>query len=138
MDLMPTFRRSLACVLDSVLVFGVSFIAWKFQSFATPDATGNYGGPGCLLVLVNLFAYFMYYAVMESRLGYTLGKGLFNLEVVDEHDRTPTFEQTLKRHLLDVIEFQFFGLPAFVAVRLTGGARLGDLWARTRVVDAGS
>lgn len=110
------------------------FSDWR--RYATPDATGNYGGPGCLLFLVNLVGYFVYYAVMESRLGYTLGKGMFNLRVADEHHRSPTFEQALKRHLLGLIEFQMFGLPAFIAVRLTGGARLGDLWARTRVIDA--
>jgi uncharacterized RDD family membrane protein YckC len=114
--------------------FGLSFVAWRYQSFAEPDATGNYGAPGCILLVVEIVAYFGYFVLMESNLGYTLGKGLLGLKVTTGSGGKPSAEQVWRRHLLDVIEFQLFGIPAIVAVKITRGYRLGDLWAKTSVV----
>lgn len=82
------------------------------------------------------FVWFMYFPVIESRLGYTLGKGLFDLKVVDQRGKRPSFSQSLKRHVVDIIDIMFFSVIILVPRKTAVDypRRLGDLWADTRVV----
>ena len=128
-------RRAIGAVADSLLVFGAIAALWKFQPWAAPDATGNYGPAGCVLFLVSLFLYFAYFVALESLLGRTWGMAIASIHVQAVHGGHPTAMQALQRHLLDAIELQPLGIPAAIAVALTDPPRrLGDLWAKTLVV----
>lgn len=128
-------RRAVALIVDTVIVLGSLFIFWSLQTFATPDETGNLGGPGCLLFLASLGFWWAYFAGCEARWGQTVGKALVDLRVIRADGGKAGLSECTMRHLLDFIDFQMFGLPAAIAVSVTpNGQRLGDLWAQTRVV----
>ena len=128
-------RRTVAAVIDLVICLGLIILGWRYQSFATPDATGNYGSPGCVLLLASVLFWLAYFAGSESVFGCTLGKAVAGIKVVLSNGGRPDLGACIKRHLLDFIELQLFGLPAFIAVMLTPShQRLGDLWAGTFVV----
>jgi uncharacterized RDD family membrane protein YckC len=77
----------------------------------------------------------IYFPFIESRLGYTLGKGLFDIKVVRERKSDSPFFVSLKRHLLDPVDFFFFGFVAVLLVKFTmKHKRLGEFWAHSLVV----
>jgi predicted RNA-binding Zn-ribbon protein involved in translation (DUF1610 family) len=46
-----------------------------------------------------------------------------------------SFSQAFKRHLLDFLDYSFFGLVAVVTIKNTPDhQRIGDLWAKTIVI----
>ena len=128
-------RRSLASLVDYLLMFGLTVGYFEVQPWAHPDATGNYGAVGCLVSLPLVAVWVVYFAGGESRFGRTLGKGLFDLKVERLDGRRADFSHCLKRHILDPIDFFFYGAPALIAVKVSPTRqRLGDMWAGTRVV----
>lgn len=83
----------------------------------------------------TVFIWFLYFPVIESSLGYTLGKGLLDLKVVPEDKKEFPFIVSLKRHLLDPIDFAFFGIVAVLLVKYNKRhKRLGDYWAKSNVI----
>lgn len=75
---------------------------------------------------------------MEQISGATIGNHLQNLKPVPKKDprKTLTIGQSIKRHLLDLMDFQIFGLIAVLTIKNTEfNQRLGDLWAKTIVLD---
>jgi hypothetical protein len=61
------------------------------------------------------------------------------LQVVTKNGNSISFGQALKRHLVDMIDFFFFGIPAFITIKNTPDhQRLGDLLAKTIVIDVNS
>ena len=51
--------------------------------------------------------------------------------------RKLTFLESFKRHLLDPIDFCFFGIVAIITIKNTvKNQRVGDLWAKTIVVSS--
>jgi len=128
-------RRAIALIIDLAVVLGILIVAWRWQTFATPDETGNYGLAGCLLLLASLVFWWLYFAGSEALFAQTAGKALLNLRVVKVDGGKADLIDCTKRHLLDPIEFQLLGVPAAIAVSVTAtGQRLGDLLAGTQVV----
>ncbi len=82
----------------------------------------------------------------EQWFGATLGNLFVGLKPVSirkpadsstfsETDEKLTFEQSLKRHLLDPIDMFFFGLIGIITIKNTDkNQRLGDIWGNTIVV----
>lgn len=129
------FRRAIGAVIDSAFIGGLIFGLWFLQPWVGPDETGNWGCGGCLLLIPSLAMYFGYFGILESRFGWSLGKAIAGIRVERLRGGRPSFTQAAKRHLADAIDFQILGLPAILAVMFTDPPqRLGDLWARTRVV----
>jgi len=121
--------------VDWTILFGSLTLVWRWQPFATPDETGNYGCAGCLLFLASIGAWLAYFAGLESGFGQTLGKMVTDVRVVRLDGTRVDFIDCVKRHLLDAVEFQLFGLPAALIAKYTPThQRLGDLVAGTRVV----
>src|SRR4249919_703813 len=124
-------RRAAAAFID-YLLFGAlvsGFLA--AQPWAKPDSTGAYG---CVVVIPAPLVWCLYFGYVEARFGRTLGKGLFDLVVARLDGRPLATVDCLKRHSLDPLELNFFGIPAIIAAGVSPRhQRLGDMLAGTQV-----
>jgi uncharacterized RDD family membrane protein YckC len=79
-----------------------------------------------------------YYPVLEGRTGFTLGKLIVRIKVVDAMGGLPGMKKAMVRTLLRLVEvnpFLFGGIPAGVAVLVSKKRqRLGDMVAGTFVL----
>jgi len=124
-------RRAVAAFVDYLLFGSLVLGAIAVQPWAKPDSTGKYG---CAVALPVALVWCLYFGYVEARFGRTLGKGLFDLSVARLDGRPLATADCLKRHVLDPIELNFFGIPAIIAVRVTPQhQRLGDMLAGTYV-----
>ncbi|MGZ0039217.1 RDD family protein [Paenibacillus ottowii] len=129
------FRRWAAWMIDSILiVFGygglVYFIAKKVAETEIP----NMG----MVVIFFLIGSFCYYLLLEGLTGYTLGKFVLRIQVVNGEGMPPGMIKSLIRtliHLVDTNPLLFWGLPAGICVLVTPRKqRIGDMAANTYVV----
>jgi uncharacterized RDD family membrane protein YckC len=80
--------------------------------------------------------YLAYCVLAEMRFGATLGKALFRLRVVGDEGAPPRLLEVVLRNLFKVVEVFYF-FPLLLAVVLTRyRQRLGDMAARTAVIDS--
>ena len=89
--------------------------------------------------LLMLGLYTTYSTIMEWRSNATLGKMIFNLRVVGNGAERPTLKQAVVRNLARALMLSWWHfLPLLVLFPLLSGyrQRLGDLFARTAVIDA--
>ena len=92
-----------------------------------------------LLVLACFASYALYATAWEMMLGYTPGKRLFGLRVVDEAGAEPTFRQMFLRGLIRLVEVNHWtALLLAVAILNPRRQRVGDVIARTMVIRASS
>ena len=128
-----SIKRFLAAIVDYG-VFHLFLFAYVFMvGVRNPDGTYETTGIGPIFVIV--LVWLVYFPLIESWLGYTLGKGLFDLKVIDPNGKKASLSRSLKRHLLDSIDVVFFSIAVFVPRKTDEPPRrLGDLWAGTRVV----
>ena len=91
-------------------------------------------------VVLSLLAYTAYCIVMEWRYGATLGKLAFRLRVVGDDGAAASLREIVMRNLVRIIEmWPHPGLPIVIVVFTMlsrYGQRLGDMLARTVVVEA--
>ena len=124
-------RRVVATILDSfVFVFALFALVLAspadFEAFVTQP---HYG------FLILGFASFVYFVVLESLFGQTLGKRLVGIRVVDLEYRQPGFGRVLVRTLLRGIDETFLCLVGLITIIFTiKKQRIGDLAAGTLVV----
>lgn len=89
-----------------------------------------------LLALPIPVVWFIYFVAVESIFGGTLAHIGFDLAVLTTDRNEIGIVEALKRHLLDPIDFLFYGIPAIIAIKNSDKhQRIGDMWARTIVVD---
>ncbi|MFW6132667.1 MAG: RDD family protein [Planctomycetota bacterium] len=89
--------------------------------------------------IASLAMYVGYCIVLEMRLGQTVGKRLMRLAVVNEQGRRPNLREALLRNLVKIIELSMpIAIPLLLLVPLLTRwrQRLGDMLARTAVIDA--
>ncbi len=129
------FRRWAAWMIDFILiVFGygglVYFIAKKVAETESP----NMG----MVVILFLVGSFCYYLLLEGLTGYTLGKFVLRIQVVNGEGRPPGMIKSLIRTLIQMVDTNpllFWGLPAGICVLVTPRKqRIGDMAANTYVV----
>lgn len=86
--------------------------------------------------LLPVVLWFLYFVLIEGHYGATIGHRIFNLRVLNFNRNEISFSQALKRHLLDIMDFIFYGFPAIIVIRNSEKhQRIGDMWAKTIVVD---
>ncbi len=131
-------KRFLAGLIDYSLVYAFFFA--YIHAFGTPNNQGEYTVSG-----FPSFVPIIFWGVMtiglETGLGGTLGNSIIGLKAIPKSgaNRNLTFAESFKRHLLDPVDMLFFGLVAVVTIKNTEmHQRLGDIWARTIVVDTKS
>lgn len=125
-------KRAFATIIDYGLY--ITFFIWAVTTFGEPDDEGGYSLSGLKGLCVEL-VWVIYFPVLESVTGQTLGKRILGLRVVTKSGNSISLWQAIKRRILDFIDFGFLGLVAGLVVRNTPDhQRLGDLWAKTIVV----
>jgi uncharacterized RDD family membrane protein YckC len=126
-------RRTLSTLIDYGLY--LLFFVWLVTTYGVPNDEGGYtlkNDPKGWWIFV---VWRVYFPIIESIRGQTLGKAILGLRVVTKAGNPITFSQAARRHFVDIIDFFFFGIPAVIAIRNTPDhQRLGDLWAKTIVV----
>jgi uncharacterized RDD family membrane protein YckC len=132
--------RFVAVLLDAVIVFFPAGIILGLLSGGGWTETGNgsanagidLGGKAAWLLLALGVGY---YVLCEAATGATLGKRMAGIHVVGEDGERLTFEASLVRNLLRLVDCLFFYLVgAIFALTSPNGQRLGDRAAHTLVV----
>jgi len=125
-------KRFIASAID-YLVIGCFFMVFVY-TFGELDENGEYVVHG-LQALVPIGFWFLYLIVIETLVQATLGHFIIGLKVIRDDTSRITFTNAFKRHLLDPIDFFFFGVPAIITIKSTpSNKRLGDIWAKTLVI----
>jgi len=128
-------KRILATIIDYGL-FLLYFIAY-LDYFGEHNQDGEQTVSGLLALSIPI-VWFLYFIGVESIFGATAGHLAMNLKVLSLNRRPIDFIQSTKRHMFDFFDFGLYGIPAIIAIKRTDKhQRLGDLWARTIVVDMG-
>ncbi|MDL2141808.1 RDD family protein [Flavobacterium tructae] len=129
-------KRILAGIIDYVLMFGMLYIMFVYFGNRTSTGYELHGLP----LLITILIWCCYMIGFELKFDGTLGNLMFDLKVVsikDPNSTSLTFGQSFKRHLLDLLDIWFFGLLGILLIKNTKyNQRLGDLWAKTIVIDA--
>ena len=135
---METQRSSLGnrlfATLIDYLVIGCFFIIYVYK-FGEPNNEGGYTVHG-LKALVPIGFWFVYLIVIEGIFSATVGHFFMGLKVVKTDNSGIDFVDSIKRHLIDIIDFMPFGIPAMISIKnSTLNQRLGDMWAKTIVIN---
>jgi len=126
-------KRFLASLIDYLIVFAFTYLYTDY--FGTPNDEGGKSVSG-LMALPVFGLWFIYFVVVEAYFGGTLLHLAFNLKVLTLERKRIEFIQSLKRHLLDPFECLIWGIPAAIAIKNSDKhQRIGDMWAKTIVVD---
>lgn len=125
-------KRIYATIIDYGLFFLFIIVYTMYFGYENEEGGKSVNG---LLALPIFIVWLFYFIVIEAYYGATLGHQGFYLRVLSLNRKKIGFKQALKRHLLDPIDF-FYGIPAIIVIKNSDRhQRIGDLWARTFVVD---
>ena len=125
-------KRIIATIIDYGIYYMFFFIFIGF--FGEENGEGGKQVTGAL-ALIPILVWFIYFVLFEATFFATLGHQLFHLEVRSLDGSKIDFTQALRRRLLDFIDICFLGIPAIIAIKNTDqNQRLGDLWAKTRIM----
>lgn len=133
----PNLKKRIgAGLIDYSLMFGMTLVMFLYFGEKTSTGYGLHGFPA----LANTLMWCAYMIGFELKFGGTLGNLVFDLQVVSIKDSNTTgltFGQSFKRHLLDMLDLWFFGLLGILLIKNTKyNQRLGDIWAKTIVIDS--
>jgi uncharacterized RDD family membrane protein YckC len=131
-------RRFLAFLVD--LILSVVWNAPFAEVVRTPGhvqyrlVNGRFGAVALI--------WFLYYVVMETAFGGTVGKLVTGIRVVRQDGSKPDLVTSLKRTLARVVDGFPYVIPYLVGAIVVWSSptrqRLGDRWAKTYVVRAGT
>lgn len=125
-------RRFLATAIDYGLY--LAFFIWAVITFGVPNNNGGYSLHGLKGIWLEV-VWFIYFPFIECIRGQTFGKLILGLRVVTKNGKPISLWQAIKRHLVDLLDFSFFGIVAFITIKNTADhQRLGDLLAKTIVI----
>jgi len=130
-------RRGIALALDflflSIFFFPATYLYSGKWIMSYEEHYWGITDPICLVFLFVIFAYFI---LMEAYVGWTVGKRILGMRVVDGTGNKIGFSKSLIRNLLRLVD----GLPALNILGIIliayspRGQRFGDLIAKTFVV----
>ena len=128
-----TGKRFLAGLIDYTIIFTITSL--YIYTVGSPNDEGGYSVTGIAVLPINI-CWLLLIVCTEHFLGATIGNGIMGLSVKSLSDgKKPTLIQSLKRHLLDVIDMCPFGIIGFITISNTPQKqRLGDIWAKTIVI----
>jgi uncharacterized RDD family membrane protein YckC len=126
-------KRFLASFIDYLLIF--SFLILYLKMFGSENEDGALAVQG-IMTFPPMIVWFIYFVLIETYYGATLGHKALNLLVLTENRKDIGLKEAFKRHLLGPFDFFMYAIPAIIAIKNTDKKqRLGDLWAKTIVVD---
>ncbi|MBL8257839.1 MAG: RDD family protein [Pseudoxanthomonas mexicana] len=133
--LMPAtkLRRFVHWMIDRIIVVGIIFLAMIVAGIVGGDEVLDWAERMTWWQdqLIGAAVMIVYYTLMESTTGTTIGKLLARTRVVDESGRRISFNQALLRSLSRVVPFEAFSI-LFADDEDPRGWH--DRWPRTRVV----
>ena len=129
-------RRGFAWILDilflSIFFFPITYLYSGEWIMGPSQHLWGISDPICLVFLAIIFIYLI---VMEAYLGWTVGKRLLGMKVVNSSGGSIGLQKSIIRNLLRLID----GLPAFNILGIVliasseTGQRFGDRIAKTYV-----
>lgn len=128
-------KRFLSALIDYSIVFG--FFHAYVRTFGIETVDGSYEVTG-FPALIPVVFWFLYIVLLEVFYGATIGNSIVGLKLVSLTNQNGelSFSQSIKRHLLDPIDMFPFGLIGIITISNTEkNQRLGDLWAKTVVIN---
>jgi uncharacterized RDD family membrane protein YckC len=126
-------KKIIATLLDYSLVLIPTFMYIMY--FGHDNGEGGKAVDGLMALPIPML-WFLYFVVVEAMYGATFAHQALYLKVTTLDRKEIELIQALKRHLLDPIDILFWGIPGIIAIKNTDKhQRLGDLWAKTIVVD---
>ena len=130
--LAKTSKRVFATLID----YGVFFaITWAYIMYFGEETVDGYEVSGIMVLPIPIF-WFFYFVIIEGFMQATLGHQLFYLQVRQDNYNEIDIGHSFKRRILDIIDFMFFGVPAFISIRNNKKKqRIGDMYAKTIVVN---
>lgn len=128
------FRRIIAGVIDFILIalvwfavgLGIDFLPRRGAdtiTFIAPDVTK---------IFIVFLAFIIYFTLLEATLGWTLGKLIFQEEVVTLRGRRPSLFQALIRNLFKPLDMLLLLAPLLMSPKTQ---TLGDRYAKTLVIN---
>jgi uncharacterized RDD family membrane protein YckC len=130
----PNFKKRIFATLFDYGLYLLVFYAY-ILFFGHENEDGSQSVEG-MLALPLLIFWFIYFVVLEAINGATPGHQIFQLKVLTLHRTNISLSHSLKRHLLDIVDILFYGIPAIIAIKSSDKhQRLGDMLANTIVVD---
>ena len=133
MNIAKKRNRIVAFIVDATLYFIIFIIFGIFFGVEKVDGSGFniIGFPAFILFIISLFLW----PLSESFSGQTIGKRLVGLKVVDESFSEIKTRQAIIRFLFAYIDLGFFLVGLIVASTNNKNQRIGDLVAKTVVID---
>ena len=134
---MMVLQRGIGFLLDfvflSIFFFPATFVYSGKWVMGPEEHLWGISDPICLVFLFIIFAYFI---LMEAYVGWTVGKKILGMRVVDITGNKIGLSKSAIRNLLRLVD----GLPAFnilgiiLIVCSAQGQRFGDRVAKTYVI----
>jgi uncharacterized RDD family membrane protein YckC len=126
-------------VLDSAFLFGLLAVvdAWVFMRWGSVEGAELQLSTASLLIAFTLNAalLFLYGTLLETAWGATLGKAIVGIRVVGTSRRL-SFSACAVRNVLRIVDgMGFYLVGTFVAGCSAVRQRIGDLYARTAVIE---
>lgn len=126
-------KRIIATISDYFIYCAFFYFYVDIFGIEQVDRTKVVSGISTLPLFVFWFGYFV---IMEVSFGGTLGHLAFNLKVISADGNAANLAQTIKRRFSDPLDFFLFGLPAYITAKnSTLSQRIGDMWAKTKVIE---
>ena len=130
-------RRGISFLLDfmflSIFFFPATYLYSGKWVMGPEEHLWGISDPICLIFLFIIFAYFI---LMEAYVGWTVGKKILGMRVIDEAGNKIGLSKSVLRNLLRLVD----GLPAFSILGIIliasseKGQRFGDRIAKTYVI----
>ena len=124
-------------IVATIVDYGIYLTFWIIYvySFGSPNDEGGYTVSGIKALPLFVF-WFLYFPIVESIRGQTLGHRIVGIQVRDKSGDSIGFLQSLKRRIFDPIDlFVFFGFVGYLTVKNSEKhQRVGDIVAGTIVV----
>ena len=124
--------RFVAILIDGIVLFILGYLIAAVTGGSTAGGFELQGAPAFLFFILG----FLYYVLLETYLGGTLGKLALGMRVIIEDGSPCTISASLIRNLLRIVDFLPFAylLGAILIWNSPTKQRLGDRLAKTVVV----
>jgi len=132
------FRRIIASAIDFILIALIWFSVGLGINFLPRYGvnTITFIAPDVSKIFIVFLVFIIYFTLLEATLGWTLGKLIFQEEVVTLRGRRPSLLQALIRNIFKPLDMLLLLAPLLMSPKTQ---TLGDRYARTLVInrDAG-
>lgn len=134
--------RFIAFVLDSTFLFGLFAVvdAIAFMRWGSVEGTELQLTTASLLIAItfNTLLLLLYGSMLEAACGATLGKAIVGIRVVGASSHGRSLSACAVRNVLRIVDgMGFYLVGAFVAGCSSARQRIGDISARTVVIEEG-